>query len=404
MSKRILLAFRILCAATLVLPSVASAINDATTADIGVRVEGPREVDRGRAIELEVIVLNTGPAIAEDVNVELKIPLGLSFERAASDSRCTAEDGVVTCSFPQFPVNEPFAFPLVLRSAYQDSCSYIEYTFQVSAEGTLTDPQPLNNVSAPWRTAIRCVPRPPECSDEVDNDRDQLIDMEDPGCESPTGDYERRDSSHSYYPPVQTSSASSSSSSRSSRSSSSSSVSSSRTGANQNVRVSVDSNRSILKPGDTFPITIRVHNPSDVTRQDVTVVFSYSPSQLSVEGGDHGQDDGRTYTWTMDLQPNQTRALRLSATVLSSVPAGTSIVASAKVQQSDGPVSSLVLPVAVALPETGVSSFTSALEASFLSPIVGGGNGLWLFLVLIPMAVVAGGVGMRKAVFKGKIL
>ena len=403
MSKRVLFALRILCAATLVLPSAVSAINESTTADISVRVEGPREVDRGRAIELEVSVLNAGPAIAEDVNVELKVPLGLRFERATSDPRCTEEDGTVTCAFPQFPVSEPFAFPLVLRSAYQDSCTYIEYTFQVSAEGALTDPQPLNNVSAPWRTAIRCVPRPPECADEVDNDRDQLIDMADPGCESPTGDYERRDSSHSYYWPVQTSSASSSSS-RSSRSSSSSSVSSRRTGVNQNVRVSVDSNRSIIKPGDTFPITIRVHNPSDVTRYDVTVVFSYSPSQLSVEGGDRGRDDGRSYTWTMDLQPNQTRILRLSATVLSSVPAGSSIVASAKVQQSNGPVSSLVLPVAVALPETGVSSFTSALEASFLSPIVGGGNGLWLFLVLIPMAVVAGGVGMRKAVSKGKIL
>ncbi len=382
--------------AALALPSLALAQSSAGgyTADLGISAKGPSDADRGKAFTYMLTLSNAGPAIAQDVEVTVPLFAGLSFEKKGSDASCRQEQGKVVCAFPYVMPSKPLSFAVNFRTSYQDGCSYRTYDFTFDATAYQHDPVTANNTTLTQRTGIRCTPRPPECSDEIDNDNDGFIDMDDAGCASATGDYERQDQV-SYYrrPSTIRSYSSSSSSSRSFRSSSRSSVKP----VGQDVRINMTTDVSTARPGETFSIRIAVYNPTLDVKRGTAIRFSYDPTQIGVEGGDRGQDTGASYRWQFDLLPRQTRILRLTATVLPSVQPGTLMTATAKVEDAAiTRVSALNVPVSVTMPQTGASPFTSALESSFLSPLSHGGNGMLLLFVLIPLGLIAGGAGMRK--------
>ncbi|MFA6039384.1 MAG: hypothetical protein WCV62_05630 [Candidatus Peribacteraceae bacterium] len=385
-----------LCAVlfSLLFPYAAVAADREYAVDLVVDAQTVPTVDRGRSFTYTVFVVNEGPAVAQGVIVRTPLPMGLHFEREGSDAACSfdADENEVFCTYGSLGLDVRRSIPVVLRTAHQNACADIEYVLQSTVESLYTDAFPLSNTTVPVRTRIRCVPIPPQCDDGMDNDHDLLVDMADPGCLSRDQDDERHDQrsgiggGREYIRTTSSSSFSSSVRSSSSRSSARPQA--------HGVRVSIQAGFGMVQPGETVPVRILVHNRSQQTADSVTVRFTYDPLQLSVTNMGWGMVRGAgAVEWTLDVQPDQTRLITLDATVLS-VPAGTSIVASVRAQgYMDAPIASLVLPVAVQLPQTGAGPFTGALEdtSRFLSPLHQGTSAVLLLLGIGAMTGMFGG-------------
>ncbi len=378
------------------LPNAATAVDREYTVDLVIGAQSPLGADRGRPFAYTVYLENKGPAAAQGVTVTTPVPMGLHFEREGSDGACTedADENEVVCSYASLGVNQLRTIPIVFRTRHQDSCSDIEYVLQSMAESLSTDAFPLSDTSVPVRVWIRCVPVPPQCDDGMDNDHDLLTDMEDPGCLSSTQDDERRDQRGGVRERGTVRSSSSSSSPSAGLPPASPAPEPAARPQARGIRVSVRAGRGMVQPGETVPVTILVHNRSSRSAETVTLRFTYDPRQLSVTGLQWGIHRGAgTAEWTLDIQPDQTRRVTLDATVLADVPPGSSVVASARAEgHPDAPIASLVLPVAVQLPQTGGGQFTARVESAsrFLTPI-GHGGSLAFLLMSVAVAGAWGG-------------
>lgn len=397
-----------LCAAAgaLLVPVVTRAQEGGYATDLIVDAQSQRSVDRGRPFAYAAVVSNKGPATAHEVTLSLALPAGVQFDRNGSDPSCVTSRYGATCALGSLGIAQTRTVLLQLRTAYQDSCAPITSVLQSEVASAEQEVTPLNNVATPWYVSILCTPRPPECSDTVDNDGDGLVDMADPGCASPAVDDERRDEREAaggirprfFIMPVQSSS-----------SSLSSSVSfptlapdlSPRASHPMGVRLTLRPDRTEVLPGDTVGVTLLVHNRSDVPVVGTRVRLSFDPSRLDVVADFAESREEDAVTWRVDLAADQTRVIRFRAVVSPWTPAGEAVSLAARADNvARSPVASLTLPVIALLPQTG-AGFTGALEnpSSFLSPLSRSASVAPLIVILFAVSslAIAGGFLLRRA-------
>ena len=113
-------------------------------ADIAVRKRADAStVKPGGKVTYRITVTNNGPGATSDAQVEDSLPAGLTFDSAASDPRCTNEDGAIQCSAGRtLTAAQSTTFELVARVA-ADASGTIRNT--VVASSSQRDPDPSNN-------------------------------------------------------------------------------------------------------------------------------------------------------------------------------------------------------------------------------------------------------------------
>ena len=113
-------------------------------ADIAVIKTADKDtVKAGGKVTYSITVTNNGPGATSDAQIVDDIPEGLTFDRAASDPRCTNEQVVVQCSAGvTLTKGESTEFMLVARVAADASGTI---TNRVTASSSQPDPDPSNN-------------------------------------------------------------------------------------------------------------------------------------------------------------------------------------------------------------------------------------------------------------------
>lgn len=174
--------------------------------------------------------------------------------------------------------------------------------------------------------------------------------------------------------------------------------------ATASVQLQVESDRTEVRAGDAVYYTVTVRNTSQATLDNFQVVYTFSPSQISILETD-GVPSADHVLWTVSsLAPDQKRALRLRAQVVASLQHGDIIrgTAIATINGAVQPVSALSqVSVIQNLPMTGAGDNTGPLENTrrFLSPFRGSKGSS-----AIPMAVwtatILMGLGMGGALAK----
>ena len=139
------------------------------------------------------------------------------------------------------------------------------------------------------------------------------------------------------------------------------------------VKLFVEADRGEAHPGETIYYTITVKNMTMVPLHDFPVVFSFAPTQMSVQ-----EADGAVYAdnvqWTVDaLQPGQKRGLRVRMQIATDVQGGEIIRGNALVTIA-GAVTDYPSPdIAIIneMPATGGGGFTEPMEDTrrFLRPL-----------------------------------
>jgi uncharacterized repeat protein (TIGR01451 family) len=113
-------------------------------ADIAVRKRADADtVPAGGRATFRITVTNTGPGSASDAQLVDTLPAGLSFDRAASDPRCTNEESRIQCSADRtLKSGDSITFRLVARVA-----SDVRGQVRNAAIGSSSqpDPDPSNN-------------------------------------------------------------------------------------------------------------------------------------------------------------------------------------------------------------------------------------------------------------------
>jgi hypothetical protein len=159
--------------------------------DLSISGSGPSSVDRGQAFRDTYTVQNLGPAIAHRVMVTSELPQGVVYDPAGSTPGCRLESSnTVVCELGTLPDNLVRTVTIGMRTPYHDACSENTYQMSATVKSDETDTVSGNNRSATIYTIVRCAPKPTQCADGIDNDRNGRIDLQDPGCTSVSDDFE----------------------------------------------------------------------------------------------------------------------------------------------------------------------------------------------------------------------
>lgn len=113
-------------------------------ADIAVRKRAASDtVAAGSTVTYRITLSNAGPGATSDAQVVDALPAGLSFDRSASDARCTDEEGRVQCSAGRtLKAGQSTTFRLVARVAPDVRG---EVRNAAVASSSQPDPDPANN-------------------------------------------------------------------------------------------------------------------------------------------------------------------------------------------------------------------------------------------------------------------
>ncbi len=352
--------------------------------DLSITGSGPSGVDRGQSFINTYTVRNLGPSVAHRVTVTSELPSGVVFHPAGSTPGCRLMNAnTVECDLGILPDSLVRTVTVGLRTPFHDACSDATYQTSATVKSDESDTVAGNNRSATIYTLVRCVPPPKQCSDGLDNDRDNLIDLQDPGCRYASDDFENRE---------QFDSGAISSEERLrlrllSRQAGARPVSIptppfapplpppvviapppmpvppvSVTAPNLTVRLAESQTEAM--PGDALTYVVTVSNPSDQSVQGANVSFRYPSDRLTVTD-DHGATGAAgQLMWSISLAPYETRMIPLVAKVNRNVPAGTQIQVSVTV---DGPLGTTyagttLVVMGVLLPRTGAGDFTRPVE------------------------------------------
>lgn len=114
------------------------------SADIAVRKRAASDtVPAGGTATFRITVTNRGPGATSDAQVVDTLPAGLSFDRAASDPRCTNEESRIQCSADRtLKSGDSVTFRLVARVA-DDLRGKV--TNSAVGSSSQPDPKPSNN-------------------------------------------------------------------------------------------------------------------------------------------------------------------------------------------------------------------------------------------------------------------
>ena len=128
-------------------------------ADIEVKKSAQESsVPAGGTAVFTITLTNNGPGSTSDAQIVDALPAGLTFDRSASDGRCTNEEGSVQCSAAMtLKAGDSTRFKLVAKVSSDASGSI---TNTVTGSSSQPDPDPSNNRD---RTTITITPpEPPE--------------------------------------------------------------------------------------------------------------------------------------------------------------------------------------------------------------------------------------------------
>ncbi len=379
-----------------------------STSDLALSLTAPAFVDRGSVFTDTVTLTNLGPSDAHAIVVTIKPMAGLKFQSSGSYPTCSFDGVRITCSVSSIANSSVLAIPVNFATLYQDACTAVTYTADVSVQANELDPALAGN-SKTFSTAINCTAAHNECNDGIDNDKDGLIDMADPGCQigSTEGadeaqrqmqiDQERRQMRILSHMGVLSSSSSSSVSRFPVQSVTI--VPPQVTSSSQDAILTLTSSRNEVLPGDTVVLSAQAQNISSGTLKGVEVDFYYDPNQITPLATAGAMVGNGRLTWTVDLAPGEVRELSFSVRANASLKPGSTVAASMRILGAGGyPSSVLSMPVMGQLPQTGAGFLSSTDDASrFLSPIGSGSSVLVLLVIFSALKyTVAGGLVLRK--------
>ncbi|MBI3816603.1 DUF11 domain-containing protein [Candidatus Peregrinibacteria bacterium] len=350
------------------------------SADIVVTASGPAAVNRGDAFVYAYTVTNVGPSAATRVMLTQTIPAGWRFERNGSDPGCEMLDASsLTCPMGDLPDNTPRSIKVAYATSFQDDCTDVQSGVLVAATGDQADPDENTNKTSAT-TMIRCVQMPPVptpagiSSPYVDRTLQRIRDMMSrhvPSSSSSSGVAQARVEPLPSPVPL------------------------------RNASVRVESSASEVQPCDQVTYAIVAQNTGDHPISRASLVFEFTPGQLSIVDPGGGALKDSHVDWMLDVPAHQTRVVRVAAAVSPSLEHGSSIRTDARLLGVSGsPVGVSSVSVIAKLPQTGIGDFTSPLDDGLLRPM-GGAAGAVTGFSLIAIAAIGGamGIGLGKKYF-----
>ncbi|MBI3618536.1 hypothetical protein HY213_00700 [Candidatus Peregrinibacteria bacterium] len=351
--------------------------NGGYNADLVMTVSPPGAVNRGDTFFQTYTVTNLGPSVATSVTLTQTLPAGWRFERRGSDGGCEMLDAAqLECRMGTLADNIPRSIKVAYSTPFQDSCVDVQSGFFVTATSDQTDPNENNNKTSAT-TMIRCVQMPPTpmppavTTPYVDRTVQRIHDM-----------VSRRASSSSVARVLVL-------------------VPTSASSPIQSASVRVESSASEVQPGDQVTYAIVAQNNGDEPVSGASLVFEFTPGQLSILDAGGGVQNDSHIDWMLAVPAHQTRVVRVAATVSQSLEHGSSIKTDARLLGVTGyPVGVSSVSVIAKLPQTGIGDFTSALDDGLLRPITAAtGAAGSLFVLAIAAIGGSAGIGLGKKYF-----
>lgn len=116
--------------------------NTPCRSDLALGLSAPASSPMGAEFALRVAITNNGPSIAHQVTVSYHPPPGLHFVSGHSDSHCSGDDSLVTCTIDVMSVPSTLPTYITVVPAAQGS-----YASTVTVTSTSSDPDPANDVA-----------------------------------------------------------------------------------------------------------------------------------------------------------------------------------------------------------------------------------------------------------------
>jgi uncharacterized repeat protein (TIGR01451 family) len=123
--------------------------------DVALAMRGPARVTVGGSVELVMTVSNRGPGTAQQVEVNLELPAGLTFRSSSANCQEYRPPGGIACTLPT--IGRDRSFQLTLRanlaSRPGDDTLLVRASLTSGPAGVV-DPNPTNNASSVRITVV----------------------------------------------------------------------------------------------------------------------------------------------------------------------------------------------------------------------------------------------------------